>query len=131
MIAIDTNVLLRAFQADDMTQSKLAQTIIRDHAPVFLNEIVLVEFAWVCRSLFKLDRAATARRLHAIVEAREFAFAQRDAIARAVADFTTRKSDFADCLIGALNLDHGCEATLTFDKGASKGEGFRRISERM
>ena len=128
MIAIDTNVLLRAFLHDsDPAQSARAQRAIRAHAPVFLNDIVLVEFAWTCKSVFKLDRAAIHQRLEAIVEAPEFAFARPEAVDRAVRAYGSRKSDFADRLIGESNFDQGCSTTITFDEGAVKGGGFKLV----
>ena len=67
MFAIDTNILLRIFQNDDPVQTEQARQILREHAPVFVNDIVLVEFAWTCKSVFKLDREAIFLRLKAII----------------------------------------------------------------
>lgn len=129
MIALDTNVLLCAFQHDDDgAQSARARQGIRDHAPVFVHEIVLVEFAWTCKSVFKLDRAAIHRLLEAMFEATEFVFAQPQAVERAVKGYASRKSDFADWLLAESNREHGCETTLTFDAAVAKGDGFRLMA---
>ena len=127
MFAIDTNILLRIFQNDDPVQTEQARQILREHAPVFVNDIVLVEFAWTCKSVFKLDREAIFLRLKAIVEAPEFCFAYPSAVERAVYGYGSRKSDFADWLAGESNVEHGCETTFTFDDGAAKGGAFRLV----
>jgi predicted nucleic-acid-binding protein len=128
MIGIDTNVLLRFYENESSVQSECAQQAIRNNAPVFINEIVLVEFVWVCRSRYKLDRAAIHRRLEAIVYADEFRFARPGAVERAVQGYGSSKSDFADALIAEMNRDCGCKTTLTFDMDAAKSEAFTLVS---
>ena len=121
MIGIDTNVLLRAFQIDDdPQQSGRAKRVIKDNAPVFINDVVLAEFARVCKQTFKLDRSEILLRLEAILESPEFAVARPLAVSRAVDRFRSKSSDFADWLIGESNLEYGCEATLSFDKDVNK-----------
>ena len=125
MIAIDTNILLRFFQHDDdPAQSARAQRIVRDNAPVFINDIVLVEFAWTCKRVFKMERGAIHLRLEAIAESPEFAVARPAALERAMRGYGSQKSDFPDWLIGQTNLASGCDTTLTFDKGVRKNAGF-------
>ena len=129
MIGIDTNVLLRFFQADgDSSQIESARRLIRTEAPVFVNPIVLAEFAWTLRSTFKLKRAAIHDRLAGIVEAPEFSVSQPEATGRAVAQFATGPADFADYLVGELNVAFGCSETVTFDKDATKAPAFRNLS---
>lgn len=129
MIGVDTNILLRFYERDDPVQSERAQRAIRDNAPVFINEVVLVEFVWVCRSRYKLGRAEIHKRLDAIVCAEEFEFARPAAVERAVQGYGSLKSDLSDWLIGEMNREHGCETTLTFDEGAAKSTGFSRLKE--
>jgi predicted nucleic-acid-binding protein len=129
MIAIDTNVLLRFFQLDnDLQQAKLAQAFIRRHAPVFLNHMVIVEFVWTCRRVFKMERMAIHMRLEAIAESTEFEIENPALFDGALHGYGKIKSDFADWLIAASNLQQGCEATFTFDQGALKCSGFRRLA---
>jgi predicted nucleic-acid-binding protein len=128
MIGIDTNVLLRLFEVgDDAEQTAAARQLVRDQAPVFVNPIVLAEFAWTLRKTFKLDRATVYDRLAAVVEADEFKLAYPEAIARAVKQYETGAADFSDYLIGELNVAFGCDTTLTFDKAAAKNRVFRRL----
>jgi predicted nucleic-acid-binding protein len=129
MIGIDTNVLLRFFEAgDDAEQTAAARQLVRDQAPVFVNPIVLAEFAWTLRKTFKLDRAAVCDRLAGVVEAAEFKLAYPEAIGRAVKQYETGAADFSDYLIGELNAVFGCDTTLTFDKTAAKSRAFRRLA---
>jgi predicted nucleic-acid-binding protein len=128
MIGIDTNVLLRFFEAgDDAEQTAAARQLVRDEAPVFINPIVLAEFAWTLRRTFKLDRAAVYERLARIIEADEFKLAYPEAIDRAVKHYETGAADFSDYLNGELNGALGCDATLTFDKAAAKNRAFRHL----
>ena len=128
MIGIDTNVLLRFFEGDDAAQTVAARRLVRDEAPVFINPIVLVEFAWTLGTAFKLDRAAVYKRLSGIVEATEFKMAYPEAIGRAVKQYGTGTADFSDYLIGELNAVFGCGATLTFDKAAAKNRVFHHLT---
>jgi predicted nucleic-acid-binding protein len=128
MIGIDTNVLLRFFEAgSDVRQTAAPRRLVRDQAPVFINPIVLAEFAWTLRKTYKLDRAAIYMRLAGIVSAVEFKLAYRDAIGRAVKQYEMGTADFSDYLIGELNAVFYCETTLTFDKAAAKSRAFRRL----
>ena len=128
MIGIDTNVLLCALvNKADPGQTERAQRAIRENSPVFLNNIVLSEFVWTCKYTYAMERAAIHRLLHDIANTAEFRFAHPETIARAVAGYGSRMSDFADWLIGETNLEHGCNITLTFDKGAAKDAAFEPV----
>jgi predicted nucleic-acid-binding protein len=128
MIGIDANVLVCALvNTADPDLTARARKAIIDNAPVFVNSVALMEFAWVCKRTYKLGRSDIHRKLEAILVAPEFQFSEREAIARAVAGYGSRMSDFADWLIGETNLDHGCSVTLTFDKGAAKGAAFKSV----
>ena len=125
MIGIDTNILLRIFETeDDPAQSSRARKAIEDNAPVYLHDVVLAEFVWTCRTAFKQSREAIHRRLQAIADSTEFVVARPEAFARAISAYGSRKSDFADWLIGLSNLEQGLEYTLTFDRGAARREAF-------
>jgi predicted nucleic-acid-binding protein len=120
MIAFDTNLLLRLFhESDDPDQTRLVRKALTENAPVFISDIALVEFAWTCRSRFKLDRAMIRRFLSAILNAPEFLFADRDALASAIFRYQDH-GDFADWLMAETNRHHGCVTTMTFDNAAAK-----------
>lgn len=126
MIGIDTNVLLRLFEPeDDPEQTAAALRLVQERTPVFLNPIVLAEFAWTLRSIFKVDRAAIHARLAAIIAAPEFTVLLPQATHRAIEQYGKGTADFADYLIGELNVECGCECTFTFDEAAMKSLTFR------
>lgn len=128
MIGVDTNVLVRVLEDEDFpAQSAAASKLLRDRGPVFVSPIVLVELVWVLESRFKLDSGQIHKRLQRILAGHEFEFFSREATERAVAQFANGKPDFADCLIGELNLAFGCETTMTFDVDAAKTSPFTRL----
>jgi len=131
MIAIDTNILLRFLQQDDdAAQSAAARELVRSEEIVFINPIVMVELAWVLRSTFELDRPSIHARLKRLVAASEFKVPFPEATERAVAQYGKGPADFADCLMGELNLALGCDTTMTFDKDASKTRAFTSLKIR-
>ncbi len=129
MIGIDTNILLRLFETDEYPkQSAAARRTIEEQAPVFISPVVLVEFTWTLRRIFKIHRAGIHERLAGIVDAPEFAVAFPNETRRAVELYGIGPADFPDYLVGELNLALGCEATLTFDRDAAKNPGFRHLA---
>jgi predicted nucleic-acid-binding protein len=129
MIGIDTNILLRLFETDeDPRQTAAARRVVEEQAPIFINPVVLVEFAWTLRRTFKLDRAGIHERLARIVDSPEFSVAFTQQTRRAIELFGAGPADFPDYFVGELNRAFGCEATLTFDKAAAKSHAFRHLS---
>ena len=47
----------------------------------------------------------------------------------ALESFMKHSGDFADHLIGRINLDAGCSTTLTFDQAATKSPEFTNLGE--
>ena len=128
MIAFDTNVLLRLFvKKDDPDLSARAERALARYAPVYLSDVTLAEFAWVCRRKFKMARRDIIQCVDALVEAPEFVVRDEDVVASALHGFRSRKSDFADWLIGEANKAAGCEMTLTFDESAAKSALFALV----
>ena len=128
MIAIDTNVLLRFFQHEtDPEQSALAKALVKKHAPVFLNDIVIVEFVWSCRRVFKMERKDVHARLDAIAGSTEFVVGDPALFEQALQGYGRMKSDFADWVISASNRQQACDVTYTFDQGAVKCGGFKLL----
>jgi predicted nucleic-acid-binding protein len=128
MIGLDTNILLRLFEIDEHPgQTAAAERALREQAPVFINPVVLVEFAWVLRRTFKLHRAGIHARLTKIVESPEFAVAFPQQTRNAINLFGDGPADFPDYFVAELNLALGCDATLTFDKAAAKNPAFRHL----
>lgn len=128
MFGIDTNILVRLFApSDHPKQAEAAREFILANAPVFVSPVVLAEFAWTLRSSFRLGHDAISALLSRIAAAPEFIFAHPEAIERAVQQYQSGAADFADYLIGELNLSAGCKITMTFDQAAAKTSAFNLL----
>ncbi|WP_420103606.1 PIN domain-containing protein [Bosea sp. (in: a-proteobacteria)] len=121
MRGIDTNILLRTIDLTDHRQFAAVERLLdeAEREPLFVNHIVLSEFAWTLQRSFKLSRKDIALRLRHLVEAPEFLIHQADIVSQAIDAYEGGKAQFPDCLIGAANLASGCTTTLTFDVDAA------------
>ena len=130
MIGLDTNILVRAFAADDPIQTELSTRLLDSSEPgaLYVNVIVLVEFAWTMRRLFRWDEARLRVALERIAGHPALVIEKRACVLEAIAGSNSGAPNFADKLIGALNREDGCETTLTFDRDAAKDEDFRLFS---
>src|SRR5947209_18129050 len=122
MNGLDTNILVRAFAADDAAQSERAARLLdtSEAGALFVNLVVLVEFAWTMRRVFKWDEPWVRVALNHIVRHPALVIQNRDCVLEAIALTNRSAHGFADRLIGALNREAGCETTLTFDTDAAK-----------
>ncbi len=128
MIAFDTNVLLRLLLNDDPNQARQAQDLV-DRAVaasdrVLLPDIVLCELEWVLESVYAFPRARIAMTVRRLLDAEEFAFMNRAAVARALEHYTRGKADFSDYLLGESAMLGGASTTYTFDRVRSRSAGF-------
>ena len=126
MIGVDTNALVRIFANDDARQAATAARLIDESGPgeVFVNVVVLAEFAWTMRRAYKWDDEWIRQALNRIVRHPALQIRQR---ARGDHGFQIAIHQFADRLIAAMNLDAGCETTMTFDMEAAESHGFRAL----
>ena len=128
MIAFDTNVLLRLLLNDDARQARMAQGLI-DHAlvrsdKVLLPDIVLCELEWVLDSVYEVPKAEITETLRRLLDAEEFAFLDRVAVAGALNGYEGGNADFSDYLIGASAARAGAATTYTFDRALRRADGF-------
>jgi predicted nucleic-acid-binding protein len=128
MRGIDTNILLRFLTRDDETQAKRAAEILiqecSEETPGFLTSIVLVELVWTLDRVYKYSREDIAKALEVLLNAKELCFEHPDETHYAARLFSSGSGDFADSLIGAIAIKHGCTDTLTFDRKAARLEAF-------
>jgi predicted nucleic-acid-binding protein len=131
MIGIDTNLLVRLIVNDDERQSLAVERFIQQHSssedPCYISNIVLVETVWVLQTAYGFARTSVAGALAHLLEVEQFDFDSPDDVAAAVDDFRHRGVDFADCLLGRMNIFAGCEHTITFDRKAAKLPGFKLL----
>jgi predicted nucleic-acid-binding protein len=132
MIGLDTNVILRLFVDDDVDQTQMARDFVVSRCtaddPGFIDRVALCEVVWVLIGVYGYGRAAVADVLEKLLASRDMRLEDQDIVRLAVRDFRVSNVDFADVLIGHVNLAHGCEATATFDRKAAKLKGFMRLS---
>lgn len=132
MIAIDTNILVRyVLDPDDPTHT-LAVDLIDERCspenPAFVTLVVLAEFAWVARRVYKLSRRDTASALAAIVDNSGIAVEEPKIVEIALRAFRQGSADFAEYVIAAVADARGARPTYTFDKRAGRELGFMILS---
>lgn len=128
MIAFDTNVLLRLLLDDDARQARKAQALLEQTQSrsdkVLLPDIVLCEVEWVLSSVYKVPKAEIIETLRHLLEADEFEFFNRGAVADALIAYRDGSADFSDYLIGATAARAGAATTYTFDRALRRTAGF-------
>lgn len=122
MIGIDTNVLVRAFVADDEAQTNAVRRLLADadDETVFLSNIVLVEFVWVLMRSYKRPKAFVIDILELVLASDNFEIENFQAVRLALDAYSTGKADFADHLIFAVAKLRGASRLYSFDHAAVK-----------
>jgi predicted nucleic-acid-binding protein len=127
VIGVDTNVLLRAFLADDTAQAEAARALLEREAlaagPLLVNVIVLCELVWVLARRQRYSRQQIAVTIESLLATAAVQLDQHRLVLDALELFRASRADFADCLIVALNLRAGCSTTYSFDSDAAELQG--------
>jgi predicted nucleic-acid-binding protein len=112
MIAVDTNVLVRVVMGDDAPQTAASLRVLQGGEPVLLLNSVLLETAWVLKSVYEVPPDEIAAVLHDVM-CIPMVMLESPATLEAVAWYR-EGMDFADAihLAGAASR---CEKLLTFD----------------
>jgi predicted nucleic-acid-binding protein len=129
MIGLDTNILVRYLTQDDPGQSnKAAKEIEKGLAAgekFFIADIVMCELVWVLESAYGYAPQEIAPVLENILRVKQFQFENKDLLWKSLADYRSKKGDFADHIIGHVGHIAGCRETLTFDTGLKNNPLFR------
>lgn len=132
MIGLDTNVLVRYFVEDDPVQTakaiRLLKTQCTSISPGFVDRVALCELVWVLSSVHGYARSQIAEVITEMLATEELMLEDSELVQRALQVYSSSAVDFADILIGHVNLARGCEGTATFDRKAAKLKGFVRVS---
>ncbi|MCI5115452.1 MAG: PIN domain-containing protein [Candidatus Electrothrix sp. AS4_5] len=132
MTGIDTNVLVRYIAQDDEVQAQAATAFIEKHCAsgekIFINHTVLCELIWVLKKCYKLSKPKTVAVLERTVNTSQFTFENPQILRQALNDYKDGSADFSDYVIGRTNQHYGCVKTVTFDRAASKAEGFKLLA---
>ena len=118
MIALDTNVLVRALVQDDAAQTPVAQGLVAHADGVFVARTVLLELEWVLRSAYRQTPATIHESLLRLLRLPHVVTEQPHQVAQALEDFA-RGMDFADALHLAAAESAGA-GLRTFDAGFAK-----------
>jgi predicted nucleic-acid-binding protein len=129
MIGLDTNILVRYLTQDDPDQSRKATNEIEKGLSAghmfFIADIVMCELVWVLETAYGYERREIVPVLENILRTKQFQFDNKDLLWKSLADYRTKKGDFADHLIGRAGHNAGCRETLTFDSGLKNNPIFR------
>ncbi len=118
MKAVDTNVLVRAFQVDDPVAAAIAQKALANADRLYISTATLCELVWVLRSTYGRRRQDVAGILEELIESEGVVMERGQA--RAGLDMLERGGDFADGVILHDALLAGADPVLTFDRNFAR-----------
>lgn len=127
MIAVDTNVLVRLFVADDAAQAAKARTLFDAHAEeddsIWIADVVLAELVWALDRSYRRPRTDIVAVLQALAGNATVRLESSGAMRAAIALYEHGPSDFVDCLLAIKAQGLGCEALRTFDRKMKASPG--------
>lgn len=97
---------------------------------MLVSLLVLLEAEWVLRSCYKFPKADIAAVFTSLLETRETAFEDEQALEEALYSWKNSHADFADCLIVTKGRRLGCISVATFDSKAGKLQGAELLEVR-
>ena len=131
MKGLDTNVLVRYLVQDDAAQAKKAANIIKESVrageKLFLNLVVVCETIWVLESAYGYAKPDIIGAMRKVMSTKQFEFQTKEILWRALDEYANAPVDFADAVIGLLNLKHDCATTLSFDRALKRLSSFTLI----
>lgn len=111
MIALDTNMLVRALVSDHPEQVAVVRQLIAGNS-VFVSRTVLLEAEWVLRARYKVTPTELLKFFRALLEADDTVVEAAEAVGNAL-DWYEQGADFADALHLAAS---GSAVMHTFDR---------------
>jgi len=128
MLAVDTNVLVRALTGDDPIQSPSAESFIRSHAPVWISHVVLVQTIWVLVSVFDRSKKELIEAIKRVADNKFMALEDPAVVHAALAAYENKgKAGLDDYIILEIARKAGCLPLVTFEKDLGKAEGAQRL----
>lgn len=122
MRAVDTNVLVRLFVADDPKQTSQAINFIGNG--VWVSHLVLAETVWVLASFYSLDRDKLVRAVEMLLSNKSLTLQDRDVVDDALSLFRRHRGvKFSDCLILSTARKAGHTPLGTFDAKLARIDG--------
>ena len=128
MIAVDTNVLVRLFVADDAPQAAKARALFDAHADeddsLWIADVVLAELVWALDRSYGRTRGDIVTVLRALVGNATVQLESAAAMGEATTLYERGPADFVDCLLATKAQLMGCESLRSFDR---KMKGLPRV----
>jgi predicted nucleic-acid-binding protein len=132
VIGIDTNVLVRHFVQDDPEHGAEATRFLTTECtvdrPGFVGVVALCELAWVLGRFYRYSRDDVLAAVRTLLATSTARVEQAQLVRQAVDRVQRQGGDFSDHLILLLNLQNGCEATVTFDRRFARLDGTRLLA---
>ena len=126
MIAIDTNLIVRFLLADDAAQTKKVESFFGKQQGAswgYINNIVICELFWILKTVYRLSREQIANMIENLLKTSDLQFQDEELCSFALTDYRNGQ-DFADSLIGHINIKSQCTTTYTLDRLASELDSF-------
>ena len=124
MIAVDTNIVVRFLVCDDAKQAETARKRLKqaekDRERLFVPLLVVLETIWVLESAYDKSRSEILDSIRDMRQMPVLEFEADEVIEHLLNDGRKWKADLADILIAHTARASGCDAGITFDKGAAK-----------
>ena len=116
---------------DDKKQCLRAESIIesarKEKESLHICLVVLCEVVWVLRYHYELEKDEVENFLELLLHAEQIEVKNREIALNAFNEYKNSKADFADCIIGYINLFQGCRTTFSFDAKATKLSTFSKM----
>jgi predicted nucleic-acid-binding protein len=125
--AIDTNVLVRLVTRDDPAQAAKAQTFIREHQPVLVTQLSVLELAWVLSGSYGFTKEKVCAVVDMLLDMAELDIQEPAILQAAVRAWATAKADFADCYILETVKSAAATPLATFDAALARLPGCRKL----
>ena len=129
MIAIDTNIVVRALTADDAAQTERVRALL-EREQLFVSTTVLLETDWVLRRVYKLDAREVPEALEAFIALPQVRLEHPER-ARHALRLARQGFDFADAMHHAAASDAGCDSLVTFDQKLARLPAVERPPVRL
>lgn len=133
MISLDTNVLVRFLTQDDMSQyltvAQLLTHLEKDNRQAFVSLLVVIEINWVLGFSYRLERVQIIEALLALMELPMLNFEHSQKLKACLQNARQDTFDLSDLLIALKSSEHDALPVMTFDKKASKAQGFTLLTQ--
>ena len=124
MTAVDTNIIVRFLVRDDEKQADAARKRLKQaesrRERLKIPLLVVLETIWVLESAYDKTRSEVLDSIREMRQMPVFDFEADRVIEGLLNDGPKYKADLADIMIGYAAEAIGCDAGITFDKGAAK-----------